>query len=674
MQLRFRHVTDFDRWWQEVCDAAEMMGIKRLALPLEGRDGNTRILRWDAPDAGPADDAEKTLPFTATVPVRHRRMGPPIQAMVEVGSGESLENAARRLTVFTRLLDEHSIASLPNTPINDRGRQSMSYILAEIKRQSDDHVAPQNGKGHSGNGNGHAHGNGNGHGHGNGNGHGPIATQGTSEKQPGTDFAVLPQPAAASEPVAKTDKTRTNQSNTSPPIVLPSGSAGRWRFRGKTVRRQTVAGATQGGEASGAISSLNRGDLMRDPQTKIAVVHDFLYCYAGAEKVLEQILHVFPDADLFSLFDFLPKKERGFLQGKQVQSSFIQRLPLARTKHRHYLPLMPLAIEQLDVSKYDVVISSSYLAAKGVITGPDQLHICYCHSPVRYAWDLQHQYLAQSNLTRGLKSMLARWVLHYIRTWDTRTSNGVDHFLSNSNFVGRRIEKVYRRESTTIYPPVDTRSFKMEPSKDEFYLTTSRLVPYKKVDVIVEAFNRMPNKRLIVIGEGPEFEKIKTMAGSNVRLLGHQPHEALREYMQRARAFVFAAEEDFGIVPVEAQACGTPVIAYGHGGVTESVIPGRTGIFFGEQTPECLARAVQEFERVDDWDAAAIRQNAERFSTERFREQFTRFVQDAWAGFRVRQLESQEESFPGAADMDVPELAKSEPRKSRNGNGEPAHA
>lgn len=368
---------------------------------------------------------------------------------------------------------------------------------------------------------------------------------------------------------------------------------------------------------------------------RVAIVHDFLYCYGGAERVIEQILNIYPDADLFSLFDFLPPGERDFIHNKPVKTSFIQRLPWARRKHRGYLPLMPLAVEQLDVSGYDVVISSSYVAAKGVLTRPDQLHICYCHSPVRFAWDLQHQYLKEAGLTHGLKSVAARVLLHYIRSWDLRSAHGVDVYVTNSRFVSRRVQKVYRRSSTVIHPPVDVDNFTRRSKKDDFFVTASRLVGYKRVDLIVEAFNRMPEHRLVVIGEGPEFEKIRVKAGPNVTLLGHQPFESLRDYMQRARAFVFAAEEDFGIVPVEAQACGTPVIAFGRGGATETVVDGVTGTFFDEQTPESLVRAVGRFDaRARGWDASLIRRNAERFSAARFRNEFENLVEAEWHSFR----------------------------------------
>jgi glycosyltransferase involved in cell wall biosynthesis len=368
---------------------------------------------------------------------------------------------------------------------------------------------------------------------------------------------------------------------------------------------------------------------------KIAIVHDWLPVYAGAERVLEQMLYIFPEADVFSILDFIPDGERGFLQNKKVKTSFVQRLPWVKRKYRSYLPIMPLAIEQLDVSGYDLVISSSYAVAKGVITGPDQLHICYCHSPIRYAWDLQNQYLSEAGLT-GFRGMLARILLHYIRMWDLRTSHGVNSFIANSQFIARRIRKVYGRESEVIYPPVNTGAFSPNGEKQDFYLTVSRMVPYKRVDMIVEAFSQMPDKKLIVIGDGPDFKRIKASAGPNVQMLGYQYADALVSYMQHAKAVVFAAEEDFGIVPVEAQACGTPVIAFGKGGVMETVIPGETGVFYHEQTASSLCEAVKAFEENGGRICAErCRRHADRFSIERFRLQFETFVEREWAAFKV---------------------------------------
>ncbi|MBR8458359.1 glycosyltransferase [Burkholderia dolosa] len=369
---------------------------------------------------------------------------------------------------------------------------------------------------------------------------------------------------------------------------------------------------------------------------RVAIVHDWLVTYAGAERVLEQIIACFPDADLFSLVDFLD--DRAFVRGKPVTTSFIQKLPFARTKYRSYLPLMPLAIEQLDVSGYDLVISSSHAVAKGVLTGPDQVHISYVHSPIRYAWDLQHQYLEQSNLTHGPKSLLARLILHYIRNWDTRTANAVDGFIANSAFIARRIRKVYHRDAAVIFPPVDVDAFSLNDAKEDFYLTASRMVPYKKIDLIVDAFSRTPERKLVVIGDGPEMQKIRAKAGPNVEIMGYQPFAVLHDRMRRAKAFVFAAEEDFGISVVEAQACGTPVIAYGKGGALETVLDPQsdanpTGLFFDEQTPAAIVAAVDEFERAPQrFTPRACRANAERFSADTFRRRFLDYVEAALPG------------------------------------------
>jgi glycosyltransferase involved in cell wall biosynthesis len=367
---------------------------------------------------------------------------------------------------------------------------------------------------------------------------------------------------------------------------------------------------------------------------KIAIVHDWLPMYGGAERVLEQILLVFPQADIFSMIDAIPPEERGFLQNKPVKTSFVQRLPRANTRYRSYFPLMPLAVEQFDLSAYALVISSSYSFAKGVLTGPDQRHLCYCHSPIRYAWDMQHQYLEQSGLTKGLKSWIVRCLLHYIRLWDYRTGAGVDAFAANSAYIARRIMKVYRREAEVIYPPVAVESFPLEERKENFYLTASRMVPYKKIDLIAEAFSRMPDKKLLIIGDGPEMVRVRAKAGQNVELLGYRDNETLRSHLQRAKAFVFMAEEDFGIVPVEAQACGTPVIAFGRGGVAETVVAGKTGILFYEQSAESLAGAVGLFE-TRTFSPSEIRQQTEKFSAEVFRQKFSDFVRKNCQGWEA---------------------------------------
>lgn len=369
-------------------------------------------------------------------------------------------------------------------------------------------------------------------------------------------------------------------------------------------------------------------------RVKVAIIHDWLVCYAGAERVLEQMLKVYPTADLFSLVDFIPNGKRGFILDKPVITSFIQKMPFAKKWYRSYFPFMLLAVEQFDLSAYDLIISSSHAVAKGVITGPDQLHICICHSPVRYAWDLQHQYLRESGLDKGIRGLLAKWLLHKVRLWDLRTANGVDEFIAVSNFVGRRIHKVYRRNSITIYPPVNIDAF-MAPKdsdKEDFYVTSSRLVPYKRVDLIVETFSRrFPDKRLVVIGDGPEFNKIRALAGPNVELLGYCEPLTLKEYLAKAKAFVFAAEEDFGIAPLEAQAAGTPVIAYGKGGALETIqgleSERPSGCFFYVQDIDTLDKAIRNFdEQSSRITSANCIENARRFSEARFREELECFV------------------------------------------------
>lgn len=360
---------------------------------------------------------------------------------------------------------------------------------------------------------------------------------------------------------------------------------------------------------------------------KIAVINDWLITYAGSERVLEQVLEIFPDADLFSLMDFLPDGKRGFIRNKKVKTSFLQRFPFAKARYRSFLPFMPSAVESFDVSGYDLVISVSHAVAKGVRTRPWQKHICLCCSPVRYAWDLRLQYLEEAGLHRGIKGLLAHKLLDRVQAWDLKVTPRVTDFVAISEYIGERIKNNYSRGYKVIYPPVDVEKFEPVERKEDFYLAASRMVPYKKMPLIVEAFAGMPDRRLVVIGDGPDLEKARAKAGPNVELLGYTYDAVLKNYMQRAKAFVFAAEEDFGIIPVEAQACGTPVIAYGRGGALETVADGVTGLFFDEQSVESIKGAVKRFESVSGrFSAAEIRKNAERFSVERFRREFSGFV------------------------------------------------
>ncbi|WP_299225123.1 glycosyltransferase family 4 protein [uncultured Campylobacter sp.] len=368
---------------------------------------------------------------------------------------------------------------------------------------------------------------------------------------------------------------------------------------------------------------------------KKALIHDWFSTYAGAEKCVESFTDIWDDFEIYSLIDFLSDADRNkILKGKRAHTSFIQKLPFAKDKYRNYLPLFPLAIEQFDLSSYDVVLSSSHAVAKGVLTHSNQLHIAYVHTPIRYAWDLYHQYLRESGLDRGLKGMLAKYFLHKIRLWDASTANRVDHYVANSRYIARRIQKTYGKPSDVIYPPVDVDKFTLREAKEEFYLTASRMVPYKKIDLIVEAFSQT-DKKLLVIGDGPDMAKIKSKAGKNVELLGFASDETMADLMGRAKAFVFAAEEDFGITPVEAQACGTPVICFGRGGARETVLDGESGLYFMEQNTKELLAAVAKFEQnYDKFEPVKIRENSLKFSRARFETEIKSYVEKKYEEFK----------------------------------------
>ena len=375
----------------------------------------------------------------------------------------------------------------------------------------------------------------------------------------------------------------------------------------------------------------------------IGIVADWLVAYAGAEKVIKEFIDLYPGSELYSVVDFLSDTSREQLHNKKAKTTFIQKLPFSKTKYQKYLPFMPLAIEQLDLSSHEVILSSSHAVAKGVLTGPDQLHISYVHSPIRYAWDLQHQYLQEAKLNNGVKGLLAKLILHKIRVWDYRTANGVDHFVANSKFISRRIKKVYGRHSDVIYPPVDVERILLNENKDDYYFTASRLVPYKRIDLIVEAFSHMPDKKLVVIGDGSEMTKIKSKATKNIEILGYQENSVMQNYMRNAKAFVFAAEEDFGITPVEAQACGTPVIAYGKGGALETIRPigvdMATGIFFHKQDVASIIEAVSSFNSVSEkLEPNNCRKNAVKFSRERFQNEMKIYVEKKWEVFKQSKM------------------------------------
>ncbi len=358
---------------------------------------------------------------------------------------------------------------------------------------------------------------------------------------------------------------------------------------------------------------------------KIAIVHDWLVTNAGAEKVLRAIIDIYSDADIFTLVDFLSERDRKcVLDGKCAKTTFIQNLPLSKKQFRNYLPFFSKAIESLNLREYDLIISSSWAVAKGIKKRKNQLHICYCHTPIRYAWDLYAEYT--SSLKQPKKFLVER-TLKYIQKWDIESLDRVDYFIANSQFVKNRISKTYNRNSIVIYPPVNTDKFVLEEEKEDFYLTACRLVPYKKTKLIVETFNKMPNKKLVVIGVGDEYDIIKSIAKENIVLLGYQEDEVLIKHMKKAKAFLYAAIEDFGIVPIEAMSCGTPVIALNKGGTAETVQNGITGIHFKEQTIEDIINAVNEFE-TKNFDYKNISKLSQRYAEDRFKKEFEDFVNE----------------------------------------------
>lgn len=375
---------------------------------------------------------------------------------------------------------------------------------------------------------------------------------------------------------------------------------------------------------------------MLNPKPKTHLAHEWLTDWGGSEDVVRLMLDCMPGSSLSATINFLSAENRARLNVADIQTSFLQRAPFVEKRFWNYLPLTPLAVESLDLRHADLIVSSAHAFSKGVLTTAEQLHISYVHSPMRYAWDLHHQYLKDYGLHQGLKGFFARWMFHKLRMWDRQTANNVDLFLANSEHVQRRIWRTYRRPSRVLYPPVRVASFKVESQKEDFYLTVSRLVSYKKVDLIVSAFAAMPGRRLVVIGDGPELAALRARCPANVTLLGWQSDEVVRQHMAAARAFVFAAHEDFGISPVEAQACGTPVIAYGVGGAAETVrdvcrSSSPTGLLFPEQTVDSLIGAVEEFERRSGQiSAQACRAWAEKFSEESFKQSFTALTDKAW--------------------------------------------
>lgn len=368
-------------------------------------------------------------------------------------------------------------------------------------------------------------------------------------------------------------------------------------------------------------------------ELKYALVHEWLTPLAtgGSELVVQEILQ-WIDADLFALIDFESTNPQSYLYQRAIGTTFLQHFPQAKKGVQKYLPFLPLAIEQLDLRDYDIILSSSHAVTKGLLVAPHQLHLCYCHTPMRYVWDLTFDYLNSSKMGRGLFGWITRSLFHYLRQWDVISANRVDHFMANSYHTARRIWKCYRRKATVIYPPVNLDRFPLQIQKEDFYLTVSRCVAYKKIPLIVEAFNQL-GLPLVVIGSGPELPLIQSIARSNVTVLGAQSDAIVEEYMGKAKAFVYAACEDFGITLVEAQACGTPVIAYDRGGAGETVRDlyhapeNPTGLWFSTQTVESVVNAVQTFEAVQNqaqspFQPEEIHRWATAFSPDVFRQRY----------------------------------------------------
>jgi glycosyltransferase involved in cell wall biosynthesis len=356
---------------------------------------------------------------------------------------------------------------------------------------------------------------------------------------------------------------------------------------------------------------------------KVAIVHYWLTNWRGGEKVLESLAALFPEADIYAHVVDLAVVEDSPLKGRSIRTTFIQRLPFAQRWYQKYLPLMPLALEQLDLRGYDLVISSESGPAKGVVVPPGVHHLCYCHTPMRYVWDMYHEYLAHAGwLTR----ILMRPLIHYLRLWDRLSADRVDHFVANSAFVSKRIQKFYRRESVVIHPAIDMSEFVLSPEHDDFYLVVGALVRYKKADLAVHAFNQL-GIPLVVIGDGELYSEIKAVAGPNIKILGRQSREVVLDHYRRCKALIFPGVEDFGIVPLEAMATGKPVIAYGEGGALETVVNGLTGLHFFEQTKDSLVAAVDRMERAEvQFNASAIREHAAKFDSVRFRTELLAFI------------------------------------------------
>ncbi len=369
---------------------------------------------------------------------------------------------------------------------------------------------------------------------------------------------------------------------------------------------------------------------------KIALIHDWLTGMRGGEKVLEDICRIYPQADIFTLL-WNKGSVSNEIESHRITTSFLQRFPQVDKKYRYYLPFMPLAIQRLDVEQYDVIISSSHCVAKGVRKRKGAVHICYCHTPMRYIWDQYDEYF-NNERTGMLPRRGMRLARPFLQKWDVESSRGVDVFIANSRYVAERIKRIYGRDSVVVYPPADTDFFVPSSSDEqnagEYYLMVSALVPYKKVDLVIKAFSKT-NERLKIIGSGPDTGRLKAMAAPNIEFLGWQPDETVRSHYQSCRAFLFPQEEDFGITAVEAQACGKPVIAYGKGGALETVIDGTTGVHFPEPTTESLLNALLRCKDME-FSSEVIRRNAERFSRSRFVKEISRIVSSAMSDHNLQ--------------------------------------
>jgi glycosyltransferase involved in cell wall biosynthesis len=356
---------------------------------------------------------------------------------------------------------------------------------------------------------------------------------------------------------------------------------------------------------------------------KVAIIHYWLVNWRGGEKVIEALLELYPDADIFThVYD--KKGIEGKLEGRNIKTTFINTLPFAKKLYQKYLPLMPIALEQLDLGEYDLVISSESGPAKGVIVGPDTLHVCYCHSPMRYVWDMYPSYLASSGFVTRL---IMRPFIHYLKMWDRLSADRVDHFIANANFIAKRINKFYRRECTVINPPVDVEEFKYSEQKEDFYLVLGQLTPYKRTDLVVDTFLKT-DKKLIVIGAGEQYADLKQKENVNIKVLGRQNWDVCKDYLTKAKALIFPGVEDFGMVPVEAMACGTPVLAYAKGGALETVVDGVTGLYFHAQTTDALMACISKFEKMENsLNRQNLRQRSLVFSKENFKKKISCFIE-----------------------------------------------